>query len=273
MADPLLDPTVGEHYRHEADEDGRIRHGLGELELVRVREIVRRQLPPGAQRVLDVGGATGVHAEWLLSDGHTVHLIDPVDSQVERARSQLGDSKGFRAEIGDARSLQVDDSSYDVVLLFGPLYHLGEREDRLLVWREARRAVHGDGVIFAMGITRFGSLFDGLAREHLFDPAFRTIVERDLATGRHQNPERRPGWFTDAYFHAPGELAAEAQEAGLEVLEVVGVEGLAAWLPSLAPRWDQLDDRNVIVEAARRIESEPGLIGLSPHHVVVATPS
>jgi ubiquinone/menaquinone biosynthesis C-methylase UbiE len=273
MADPLLDPTVGEHYRHEADEDSRIRRGLGELDLVRVREIVRRHLPPGAQRVLDVGGATGVHAEWLLTDGHPVHLIDPVDSQVERACRQLGDSEGFRAQVGDARSLPVDDSSYDVALLFGPLYHLGEREDRLLVWREAKRAVQDGGVIFAMGITRFGSLFDGLAREHLFDPAFRTIVERDLATGRHQNPDRRPGWFTDAYFHAPGELAAEADEAGLAVLGVVGVEGMAAWLPALAARWDDPGERDVIIEAARSIESEPGLIGLSPHHVVVASPS
>lgn len=25
-------------------------------------------------RILDVGGGTGVHAEWLLADGHQVHL-------------------------------------------------------------------------------------------------------------------------------------------------------------------------------------------------------
>jgi hypothetical protein len=67
-----------EHYDREIDEARRITHGLGQLELLRTREIVRRHLPPGPQRILDVGGGTGVHAAWLADDGHHVHLIDRV---------------------------------------------------------------------------------------------------------------------------------------------------------------------------------------------------
>ena len=39
--------------------------------------------------------------------------------------------------------------------------------------------------------------------------AFERIVEEDLREGRHRNAERRPGWFTTAYFHRPTELAEE----------------------------------------------------------------
>jgi 2-polyprenyl-3-methyl-5-hydroxy-6-metoxy-1,4-benzoquinol methylase len=120
---------VVEHYQTEREED-RLRRGLRELELVRTQEILRRHLPPPPARVLDVGGATGVHAEWLLADGHQVHLVDLAPRHVELALAELG-SRGLTAEVGDARQLAAADGSADVVLLLGPLYHLVERDDRL----------------------------------------------------------------------------------------------------------------------------------------------
>jgi len=261
--------AIRQHYETDFDEDARLRGGLGRLELARVQEIVRRHLPPGPQRVLDVGGATGVHAEWLLVDGHRVHLVDLVPGLVDRATARLGGQAGFTAEVGDARRLPVRDAAFDVVLLFGPLYHLVERADRVAAWREAGRAVVPGGLVVGMGVSRFASLFDGLARSYLFDAGFRAIVEQDLATGRHVNPTD-PRWFTTAYFHRPEELAAEAAEARLTVQETVGVEGMAHWLKHLAPRLDDPGDREVILQSARAVESEPTLLGLSSHLMTVA---
>lgn len=262
---------VREHYEaHVDDEDGRLRSGLGRLELARVQEIVRRHLPPGPKRVLDVGGATGVHAEWLLADGHTVHLVDPVGAQVAVATGRLAGTGRFTATVGDARALPVDDASADVVLLLGPLYHLLEQADRVTAWREAARAVVPGGVVLGMAISRFASLFDGLAGGFLYEDQFRRMVDTDLATGRHTNPTRHPHWFTTAYFQRPAELAEEVGLAGLDLLEVVGVEGMGGWLRHLAPDWDEPERREVILEAARAIEAEPSLAGLSPHLVAVA---
>ena len=64
---------IVEHYDREIDEAQRITQGLGQLELLRTREIVRRHLPPGPQRILDDGGGTGDHAAWQ-ADG--VKVID-----------------------------------------------------------------------------------------------------------------------------------------------------------------------------------------------------
>lgn len=271
MSEPTP-PPIHEHYDTAFDEDQRLRQGLGRLELLRVQEIARRHLMPGA-RVLDVGGATGVHAEWLLADGHPVHLVDLLPGHVARATDRLGAHARFTAEVGDARALPVPDASCDAVLLLGPLYHLVERADRLAAWREARRVVAPGGVVVAMGISRFASLFDGLAHEYLFDPAFRAIVAQDLATGVHENPTGDPRWFTTAYFHRPEELAAEAMEAGLDVRETVGVEGLAHWVKPLASRFAadaDPGDREVVLASARAIEAEPSLLGLSSHLLTVA---
>jgi len=264
-------PPIHEHYDTAYDEDTRLREGLGRLELARVQEIVRRHLPPAA-RVLDVGGATGVHAEWLLDDGHTVHLVDLLAGHVARAEARLGGHERFTATVGDARALPVPDASVDAVLLLGPLYHLTDRADRLAAWREALRVVVPGGVVIAMAINRFTSLFDGLAQSALFDPAFRAIVAQDLATGVHENPTGDPRWFTTAYFHRPEELPAEATEAGLVVRETVGVEGMAHWIKPLASALDDDDDRReVVLDAARVIEAEPTLLGLSSHLITVAT--
>jgi SAM-dependent methyltransferase len=50
----------------------------------------------------------------------------------------------------------------DVVLLFGPLYHLTQRVDRLTALQEARRVLRSGGLLLAAGISRFASALDGL---------------------------------------------------------------------------------------------------------------
>jgi ubiquinone/menaquinone biosynthesis C-methylase UbiE len=258
------------HYEATREED-RLAVGLGSLELVRTQEILRRHLPAAPGRLLDVGGGTGVHARWLLADGYDVHLVDLTPRHIELALADLGQS-GLSAEVGDARQLSFPDGTFDAVLVLGPIYHLHERADRLRVLVEACRVARPGGLVAVAAINRFASLFDGLAREFLFDPDFRAIVQRDLADGCHVNPTNRPGWFTTAYFHLPDQLAEEIAEAGLSLVELVGVEGLAGWLP-LEARWADDADRVVILDAARVVEAEPALLGLSAHLVAVARPA
>lgn len=260
---------IVDHYR-SIDEGARITEGYGELEFERTQEIVRRHLPAGGLNVLDIGGATGVHAAWLAADGHRVALFDIVPEHVAAARELAERTPGMTASVGDARHLPVPDAGFDAALVFGPLYHLTDREDRLAALREARRAVRAGGWIFVAAISRFASLFDGLARGFLFEPEFRQIVDADLATGRHRNDANRPNWFTTSYFHHPGELRQECLDAGLRVVEVVGVEGLAGWLPQLAARWNDAAHREVILDSARAVESEPALLGLSGHLIAVS---
>jgi ubiquinone/menaquinone biosynthesis C-methylase UbiE len=264
-------PEIVGHYQR-IDEDSRIRRGFGRLELIRTQEILRRYLSAPPLEILDVGGGTGVHAEWLAADGHAVHVVDLVDRHVASVRRHAPDVPRVgrvSAEVGDARALPVEDASFDAALVFGPLYHLTERDDRLRALREARRAVRPGGSIFVAAISRFASLFDGLARGFLFEPSFEEIVRRDLEEGQHRNSSGRPEWFTTAYFHHPDELTTEAEAAGLDVVEVVGVEGLAGWLPHLAERWADERERDTILFSARAVESEPTLRALSAHLIMV----
>jgi SAM-dependent methyltransferase len=266
----LVDETdaVVSHYEI-IREERRITQGLGQLELLRTQEIVRRFLPPPPASILDVGGGPGVHAAWLATDGYQPHVVDLTSRHVAIVEAELG-VRGVTAEVGDARNLSQPDNSFDVTLLLGPLYHLTERSDRVRALSECARVVRPGGLVIAAAISRFASLFDGLARGFIFDDRFKAIVERDLRDGQHRNPADDPHWFTTAFFHEPDDLEQEATDAGLAVVSLLGVEGMAGWLASLGTQWETPHGRETILWSALATESDQALRGLSPHILLVA---
>ena len=175
------------------------------------------------------------------------------------------------AEAGDARRLLWDDDSVDAVVLLGPLYHLTSRDDRLQALRETYRVVRPGGVIAAAAISRFASTYDGLLRGFLEDPGFEEIVERDVREGQHRNPTGRAEWFTTAYFHHPEELRDEVIEVGFRVEALVGIEGPGWVLPDLDSWLEDPPRRSKLLDAIRRVETEPSLLGATAHIFVVGS--
>ncbi|MEU6663210.1 class I SAM-dependent methyltransferase [Streptomyces sp. NPDC046821] len=259
---PRLAAEVADYYTRRFDEHARLSASApGVLELVRTQELLRRHLPAGPASVLDVGGGPGAHACWLTADGYQVHLVDPVERHVAQAAEA-----GCSAELGDARALSAADSSYDVALLLGPLYHLPEPSDRQRALAEAMRVVRPGGLVVAAGIQRFAPLFDnaGHARLHLDECETRTA--RVLAKGVNDGK-----LFTSAYFHRVEDLERELRESGLAEVCAYGVEGPGEALLKAA---EVATGRRVPVEsdlfrsalvAARTAEPHPELRVTSSH--------
>src|SRR5438270_3661387 len=144
-----LPPEVLEHYA-SGYEAQRLFLGASQIELVRTQELVRRYVPPPPAVIFDVGGGPGVYACWLAKQGYEVHLVDAVPLHVELAKqaSQAQpDAPLTEIEVGNPRSLKRSDTSVDVVLMFGPLYHLTEPADRLTALREAHRILRPGGLL------------------------------------------------------------------------------------------------------------------------------
>ena len=262
----MIASEILDYYR-EGNEEHRLTSSLGRLERIRTLEILERLLPAPPSRVLDIGGGTGVYALPLASRGYRVHLIDPVPLHVERARTLSEESKTplESASIGDARSLGLPDAIFDAALLFGPLYHLTDRRDRIDALAEARRVLVPGGLLLSAYISRFASACDGIQEGSLRDAAFAAIVERDLTDGVHQNPTGRPEWFTTAYFHRPDEIRPEIEAAGLRFEKLIAVEG-PGWMNQDLDAWlDDATARERLLQVLRRVETEPSLMGASAH--------
>ena len=266
-----MDPAIESHYNTGYERSRLFPGGTPTLEFVRSMELLDRLLPPPPARVLDVGGGPGTYAAPLARRGYQVHLVDPLPLHVEQARAAGADpGAAFTAARGDARGLAEPDRSQDAVLLFGPMYHLTETEDRRQALGEARRVLRPRGRLLAMAVSRFASLLDGVHHGWLDDPQFRRIVDQDLADGQHRNPDPvgRPEFFTTAYFHGPGELAGEVAQAGFTGVTEYGVEG-PGW--QLRQEWADPRRREQILVAARVVETEPSLIGFNGHLIAAAT--
>jgi SAM-dependent methyltransferase len=216
---PELDARIQDYYANVFDESQRLRtrSAQGRLEFDRVQELIGSRIP-ARSRVLDVGGATGVHAAALTLLGHDVVLVDPVESHVELARQQ----GNFAAEVGDARDLGFADDSFDTVLLFGPLYHLASDADRIRCLEEASRVARAEGWVFVSAIPRFAHhAMMTLGRPELqgqrHPPEMIALLER----GEPPASSRFPG----GHFHTGEELFEELTAAGLREVEVCAIEG------------------------------------------------
>ncbi len=254
MSQASIDALIQQFYT-EIDEDSRLTDlsAAGRVEFERMQSLLRERLSP-ASRVLDIGGATGIHAAWLADDGHEVTLIDPVGSQVERA-ARIGT---FTAQVGDARQLDFADDSFDAALLLGPLYHLRAVEDRLAALREATRVVRPGGMVFAAAITRFSAVgSDLLAGSE--EPA--SIRELRLINDGDWDGS---GFFPAAHFHTSLELEGELRQVKLSAVESVCVEGpMGLTLEFVAPGDEELHQAALL--AAERLSATPGAKECGPH--------
>ena len=130
--------------------------------------------------------------------------------------------------------------------------------------------VRAGGMVVAAAIARHASLLAGLFHGLVDDPAFLRILERDLREGQHRNPTPRLEYFTTAYFHLPAELGEEARDAGLAVDAVLAVEGPAWMMPDWEARWRDESRRRQLLDLLQRVETDPAVLGMSAHLLLVA---
>ena len=95
------------------------------------------------------------------------------------------------------------------------------------------------------------------------------IVERDLVDGTHQNPTGHLDYFTTSYLHRPEDLRDEASSAGFEVEGLYGIEGPGWMLTDFDERWNDPERRDMILDVARKLETQPSMLGASAHLLVV----
>lgn len=259
-------------YYNQGKEENRLLKGTGQVELARTQEIIRRYLSEAPGTVLDIGGGAGIYALWLARLGYAVHLVDVVPLHIEQAQqaaAQQPDHPLASAEVGNALSLNFEDNSADSVLLLGPLYHLPDREERLIALREAYRVLKPGGWLFAATISRYASLFEGLMRGYMADTGFAQLVEQDIIDGQHRNPTQQKGYFTTAFFHHPDEIRAEVIEANFELEALLAVEGPAAFMPDFEQFWKDNTLRNRVLDAIRTLETEPTILGATGHMMAI----
>lgn len=213
-----------------------------------------------ASRVLDIGGATGIHASWLAEQGHDVTLIDPVASQIEIAQSY----GTFRALVGDARELPFDTEVFDAVIMFGPLYHLADSRDRLLALSEAKRVLRPGGLIFTAALSRLSAFSNSVLESG--GQSISTDDVEVLHTGNWVNDG--PG-FPGGHFYTAAELRHELENSGFSNITIRSLDFPSLVFESLKPRQDLIDSADFLLQNLEKtfagLPIAESLANLSPH--------
>ena len=174
------------------EEDNRLlktRHG--QLEYITTMHFIHRYARKGS-RVLEVGAGTGRYSVALAKEGMDVTAVELVESNLAVLRENSRGIDGIRSCQGDAADLgMLDDDSFDVTLVFGPMYHLYEAEDVNRAIDEAIRVTKPGGVILFAFISVFAIMYANylygnwaFGQEENFTPDYRVRhFKEQLFTG------------------------------------------------------------------------------------------
>lgn len=266
----MIEISIQDFYT-KSSEETRLQSGLGPFEFLRNKELISRHLPESQTIIADIGGGTGHYASWLAALGHQVILIDPVEKHIQQANKRAQKSKrSFHCIQGEARRLPIASNSVDIVILHGPLYHLQERQERIAALKEAGRILKIGGIVIGFSITHAAFTLAALQNGMIHQPEVFNMCQHQLSSGNHYPPAEFPGMLAQAYFHKPVELSVEFEMAGFKSCGITAVEGIA-WLDAkFFEAWAMPDKRERLLKLTRLIETDPDLLSLSPHIMIVA---
>lgn len=140
-------------YYSEFDEKNRLTKDYsGRFEYEMTMKILKKYLPSKAT-ILDLGGAAGTYTIPLAKKGYEMYLADLSEKLINQAKEQIEKEnieKVKSCDIVNAIDLSIyENEQSDVVLLFGPLYHLLTIEEREKSIKEINRVLKKGGLVFA----------------------------------------------------------------------------------------------------------------------------
>ena len=131
------------------DEDSRLNHSkAARVEFFTTVKYIEKYLKEG-DKILDIGAGAGEYSFYFARKGFDVSAVELSDNNVKAFKKKITDSDKIDLYQGNALDLsRYNDESFDIVLLFGPLYHLQSDLDKQKCISEAKRVCKKSGKLF-----------------------------------------------------------------------------------------------------------------------------
>ncbi len=133
-------------YYNKFNEDKRLSRRHGQVEYITAMKYIHKYLSKmNNPKILDIGAGTGKYSIALSNEGYDVTAIELVKHNLMTLKSKNSNIKAFQ---GNAINLKkFEDKTFDMILLFGPMYHLISDDEKLMALFEAKRILKDDGII------------------------------------------------------------------------------------------------------------------------------
>lgn len=239
------------------NEDRRLNHSkAAQVEFLTTVRYIEKYLRAG-DRILDIGAGTGVYSLYFARKGYDVSALELADANLAAFRKKLMPEDKIQLVQGNAMDLsRYGDQSFDVVLLFGPLYHLQREEDRLRCIREAKRVCKDGGHLF----------FAFISNDFVFLTEFQ-YNESYFSNGDYNKETFRLNDFPFV-FHTVDAARALLRRGEVKVLCEVASDGASELLAERINAMSDQDYRQYL-RYHFYICQKPELLGMSNHLLFV----
>ncbi len=158
---------LNQFYTEICDEDQRLMSSKhSRVEFITTIKYISEYLCE-TSRILEIGAGTGRYALYYAEQGYDVTAIEYVEGNLAVLKSKIKEGMRIDAKQGDAVDLSdIEDDSFDVTLVLGPLYHLYEREEQEKAIAEAIRVTKKNGIVAIAYLSSDSVILDWALRDH-----------------------------------------------------------------------------------------------------------
>ena len=244
-----------EKYYNKFNEDKRLLSRHGQVEFEVTKKYILKYIEKNKRlNIIDIGAGTGRYSAFLADLGHNVTAIDLVQKNVSQIKEK---NKNITAKKGDALKLKFKDNSFDIALLFGPVYHLFSHEDKLKAINEAKRVVKNGGFIFIMYLMNEYAIIT-----HAFKEG---ALKESIAKGKIDENFQVITSEEDLYSYVRiNEINSLALECGLIREKIIAVDGATDYIRPVLNKLSE-EEFKIFIYYQLSICERTELLGASSH--------
>lgn len=256
--------TELEKYYNKFNEEKRLLSRHGQVEFAVSMKYVHKYLTeleketgkaPNALQILDVGAGTGRYAVALAEEGYDVTAVELVKYNLGILKKKGSSVKAYQ---GNALNLKrFSDNSFDMTLVFGPMYHLFGDEDKVKALTEAKRVTRPEGyILVAYCMNDYSILTYGFKENHIKECMERGSIDKTFhVAGSEEN----------LYDYVRLEDIYRLNEkAGLTRVQILAPDGPADYM---RPALNAMDEETFacFIDYQMTVCERPDMLGASSH--------
>lgn len=251
-----METELLEKHYNKFCEDKRLTRRHGQVEYITSMKYIHDYLDDNKEaKILDVGAGTGRYSVVLANEGYDVTAVELVKHNLGVLKSKGSSAKAYQGTALDLS--RFEENTFDVTLVFGPMYHLYTMEDKIKALNEAKRVTKKGGVILvAYLMNEYSIITYGFKENHI-----RECVENGKVTDDFHvvtKPE-------DLYDYVRIEDIDEVRKgAGLSRIKLIAADGPADYMRHILRDMDD-ETFKLFMDYHLSTCERPELLGASAH--------
>lgn len=255
-----------EVYYNKFNEDKRLgrRHGNVEFEvtysyILKILETLKQENEISSNSnvtILDIGAGTGRYSIPLHALGYNVLAIEPFKCNLNKLKNN---DPNVKTMLGNAKNLKkIEDNTSNLTLLFGPLYHLGTKTEKLQALTEAVRVTKPNGIIMVAYISNDYSVVTHGFKSHKIEECKKNNqIDDNFITQYTENDLYSFMRISDIF-----ELTSKL--SNVTRIKIVGTDGPSEYMRREINEMSQ-SEYELFIDYVKQIAERQDLIGASAH--------